>query len=121
MLDVAWLALLRDFGVPVAMLAAIGVGLWRIAAFIAPRFDKMVERHVGFIDAVQKTDAEHGVALVALTVELRSLAGDMKRLTIAQEAATKQHGQLIEAMARFGCAAANGAVKHTLPLVEDKP
>lgn len=41
-----WVSAIRDLGVPVAIIVAIGLGLWRMARWTAPRLETWINRLV---------------------------------------------------------------------------
>ena len=53
------LQLLREFGVPVSMLAAILAGIWQAMRWAAPRCDKLVDSHTEFVGSLQKEVEKH--------------------------------------------------------------
>lgn len=55
----------KQFGFPALCLTALGVAIWRILAWAAVRGDRVLERHILFIDAVQRVTAEQALQQAA--------------------------------------------------------
>lgn len=45
-----WAELVNLFGVPLVLLGVLGVAIWRIARWFAPRVDDLFQRQVAFIE-----------------------------------------------------------------------
>lgn len=53
------LSLVDRFGVPVAVLCALGYAIWRVARWLAPRADKALDGHMEFLRV--NTDINRGL------------------------------------------------------------
>lgn len=51
-----WLTLLQTFGLAVVILVFLAFGGWKLAQWLAPRFDKVFDRVISFVDKVERTD-----------------------------------------------------------------
>ena len=60
----------KQFGFPALCLAVLAVATWRILAWAAARGDRILERHILFIDAVQQTASEQALQHAAQTAAL---------------------------------------------------
>ncbi len=58
-----WVALLRSFGVAVAILVFLGLCFWRLARWLAPKFDTIFNSYVRLLDALTVSVARQGEAI----------------------------------------------------------
>lgn len=90
-----WLQIAQTFGVPVAVMAAMLVAVFRGAKWFAPRLDKLFDRHNAFLDSMAGTQTEIKENLVALTTQSteRSAYG-LKRLDEIHDGVGRIEGQV---------------------------
>lgn len=67
-----------NFGVPVAILLCGGFVGWRAATWLAPRVDKMIDRHITFVDTatsklnnIEQTQEAHGKYIKSIHKHVR--------------------------------------------------
>jgi hypothetical protein len=46
-------ALVQSAGFPTACVAVIGLALWKTLRWLAPRFEKVMDRHIAFVDRTE--------------------------------------------------------------------
>lgn len=90
-----WLQIAHTFGVPVAVMAAMLVAVFRGAKWLGPRLDKLFDRHNLFLDAMASTQLEIKENLVALTTQSteRSEYG-LRKLDAIHEGVGRIEGQV---------------------------
>ena len=69
-----WIQVAQTFGVPVVILGVFIFGLWRIAAWFAPRFDRVIDKHIGFLDAMEAATSDMGGRLHEVNAAINRLA-----------------------------------------------
>lgn len=74
------LQLLREFGVPVSMLAAILAGIWQAMRWAAPRCDKLVDSHTEFVGSLQKEVEKHTEILTDIRDTMRNQENQIKQI-----------------------------------------
>lgn len=83
------LSLVDKLGVPVAALIALGLGIRASLIWLAPRVDKVVDAHVGFVKTVETQVDRQTTIMEAQIVTTQSIAESQE-----------QHGRLIEDLHR---------------------
>lgn len=73
-----WVEIVDRLGVPVGVLVAVGVALWRSLTWVAPRIDKALDRHMKTMDTVCES-------LTAIGDKQAELAGHQGTLARHQE------------------------------------
>ncbi|MDA7978126.1 MAG: hypothetical protein MPJ50_05075 [Pirellulales bacterium] len=49
MSDINWINVTQQIGIPFAIICALGLGIWRIMRWLAPRFDKALKAHLELV------------------------------------------------------------------------
>lgn len=75
-----FIAMLRDFGFPVALLCVIGAGFWRALAWLAPRADRVVEAHLDFVGTLKADVNDIKVEVRGIRDEVGTLKGKIDAL-----------------------------------------
>lgn len=48
-----WESIANRWGLPILLLLAVGWAVWKVARWLAPRIDRLVDSHVGFVNAIE--------------------------------------------------------------------
>ena len=72
--------LIQALATPVGVLAVIVVTMWRASRWMAPLLDKLVSRHVQFLDAVEKNTTAMNDSIVGLTMRTESVHGKLDNI-----------------------------------------
>lgn len=68
-----WLTIIRDFGFPGAMLIFFCICIWKGGKWLGTRIiEPMKERHLSFLDAIQKIQDAQAASIAALSVAFTS-------------------------------------------------
>jgi hypothetical protein len=49
-----WEGVLNRWGLPILLLLVVGWAVWKLARWIAPRIDRIVDSHVKFVDSLDQ-------------------------------------------------------------------
>lgn len=69
--EATFIALAERLGIPVAFLVVVGIAIWRVAVWIAPRADEFMKRHFVFMDGVVATQVKLQEIIEEHRAELR--------------------------------------------------
>lgn len=48
-----WEAVLNRWGLPILLLMAVGWAVWKVARWLAPRFDRLADSHVDLVETLK--------------------------------------------------------------------
>lgn len=79
------ISLFEKFGLPVAMLVAIVWWLIKASKWVAPRIDKLVERHEKLLETLEEELRTHGRLLEQIEETQESIFGFLKELKVTAD------------------------------------
>lgn len=75
-----WLQVINAVGFPAAALIAVVYMLHRTAEWIAPRIDRIITKHVEFIEALERSNKLHSQELASMDATLKQHTESLQRI-----------------------------------------
>lgn len=82
------------FGTPAGITAVLGFALWRLGKWLQPKADRIFNRHIEFIDSVQKCNEEN----TEVVKEMRNSQKAIERSQKTIEANIGEQSQVFKSM-----------------------